>query len=606
MKQLQPSSHQLKYVLLLTILAVITLSGCSGAPKARQVSDLLTPAPIPVSAVENQLPGSLPDVAKGGTIYGVKCLACHGETGQGNGPQATKIKSQGGNVAKLVGSQLSQDATPADWFDVVSNGRIDKLMPGFAQSLTPQDRWDVLSYIWAMGVPSQTLPSLQRSYADACLACHGAAGKGDGPDAGSTVLTSFSDTQWLTHSSLADISKAMISGSAHAKVTLDEPQRMAMAAYVRSFGYRYSEPAVSALSAAVGDGVLRLRALNRTPNGESVAGLPVALHTYNATGEVFSRTATIDQQGTVTFEALPRDPNLFYQADLVYSGAKFFGAPMQFSTTLQISDTLSVYEVTNDPSVISIPEYHYFIQDVGEGFISVVEFYSFANLSDHAYINKLSTEGQLKSLQISLPAEATDVTFDGPGLGVRFFQEGQTIYDSDAVPPGEQATTIAMLYNLPYHGGSEISRLMSYPIGNWDVLIPDGVLRITDLKDTGVQPFHTSSIRIYTPESAGLANAGKLSFHLNGQPRAALVAGEDHNTIALGAGALAFTVLGAGLIVVRVRRSRTLEGDFTKEREALLRQIADIDNRFSAGKLPETDYRQTRQALMDDLRDIWE
>jgi len=55
-----------------------------------------------------------------------------------------------------------------------------------------------------------------------------------------------------------------------------------------------------------------------------------------------------------------------------------------------------------------------------------------------------------------------------------------------------------------------------------------------------------------------------------------------------------------------VRRSRTLEGDFTKEREALLRQIADIDNRFSAGKLPETDYRQTRQALMDDLRDIWE
>jgi mono/diheme cytochrome c family protein len=585
----------------MALLALIILAGCASAPGARLPSDLLTPAALPLSATTIQLPPALPDVAAGGTIYGARCLACHGATGQGDGLQAAQVRAQGGQVAKLVSSSLAQGATPAEWFDVVSNGRVDKLMPGFAQTLTPQERWDALSTIWAMAVTTPALPALQRTYAAACLACHGPAGKGAGRDG-----PSLADPQWLARNSLADMTAAMISGTVHSQVSLDEQQRLGLAAYVRSFGYRYFDPVASIRSAYSGAGVVRIQALNGTPNGAPVAGLPVALHTYNATGEVFSRTATIDQQGSVTFAALPQDSTLYYQAELIYSGARFFSAPLQFSTTQQISDTLPVYEVTNDPGVISVSAFHFFVQDIGEGFINVVEFYSFQNVSDHAYSNRLSTDSQRRSLQLSLPADASDVTFDGPGLGNRFFQEGLTIYDSDAVPPGDQATTVVMMYNLPYHASREISRPMAYPVVKWDVLLPDNLLRISDMRDNGLQAFHTGSIRTYVPEKNGLAKGETLSFHLVGQPRTLTVAGGDNGTLLMSILLLAAAMLAAIVLVVKLRRSRTVEYAPGNERKTLLLQIADLDNRFSAGNIGEVDYRSTRFRLKKTLLEIWE
>ena len=596
-----------KHVLpLVPALVAIILAGCSSTPQAKRVTDLLTPVAVPVSAVVNQLPPSAPDVVNGGLIYGARCLACHGESGQGNGPQAATVRTQGGQVAKLVDSPASQSATPTEWFDVVSNGRLDKLMPAFAQTLTPQDRWDVLSYIWAMDVTAHALPTLQGIYTDACLSCHGAAGKGDGRDAGASGLQSFADHAWLVRHSLLDISDAMISGTIHTKVTLDEPQRLALAGYVRSFGYRYSDPVPSTRSAYTGDGIVRVQAMNRTPQGGPVVGLPVALHTYNATGEVFSRTATVNPNGIVTFDALPREPSLFYQAELIYSGARFFSPPMQFSTTQQISDSLAVFEVTNDPGVISVSTFHFFVQDIGEGFINVMEFYAFTNMSDRAYINRLSTDRQLRSLQVSLPADATDVTFDGPGLGNRFFQDGLTIYDSDAVPPGQQAATIAMNYNLPYRGSREISREIAYPIQNWDVLLPDNELRISNMRDNGLQPFHTGNIRFYVPEQIGLPAGGALTFQLAGQPRTLQVAGNNSSTVIVAVLLLASLALAAVILVNRWRLARTVVLDLSDERQSLLRQIADLDTRYSAGMIRESDYRETRIELKESLLDIWE
>ena len=541
----------------LALLATVVLAGCSATTNSRPVSALLTPAPFPVGAVENQAPSAIPDVAHGAAIYAVKCLGCHGETGQANGPQAAQIRARGGQVARLAGSEVSQNATPAKWFDVIGNGRIDKLMPGFGQSLTPQNRWDVLSYVWSLALPTQTLQLAQSTYAEQCLACHGAAGKGDGPDAGAYGLRSFAEAKWGLNLSLNDIAAAMTAGAAHSKLQLDEPQRLVLASYVRSFAYHPAESGLVALSPASGDGVLSLQAVNRTPNGGPVTGLPVALHTYNTSGEVFSRTAVIDRDGMVTFGQLPRDPALFYQADVIYNGARFYAPAMQFSGTLQISDTLAVFEVTNDPGVITLAGFHYFVQQVNEGSLSVVEYYSFDNLSDRAYINRQSTATALRSLQISVPAEATDISFDGPGLGARFFQDGETIYDSDAVPPGQATATIAMIYNLPYRGGRDITREMSYPVQNWDVLIPDGELRVTGLQDNGVQPFHTSSIRIYVPERPGLQKGERLSFTLTGQPRAASTPGADSTAVLAGAAVFSLTAaLGAILIFTRLRRAR--------------------------------------------------
>ncbi len=145
----------------------LIVTGCTAGSLPRPTANLLTPAVPPPGAVLNQVPPARPSVVGGAQIYAVKCQACHGIAGRGDGPRAAAIATQGGVVANLVSSASSEQALPSDWFNVVTNGRIDKLMPPFAQSLTPQDRWDVLSYVWAMAVPSATLQTDATTYAAA-------------------------------------------------------------------------------------------------------------------------------------------------------------------------------------------------------------------------------------------------------------------------------------------------------------------------------------------------------------------------------------------------------------------------------------------------------
>ena len=591
---------------LIVSFAAILFTACSGSSQEKPISDLMKPAPIPVSATSNQAPVSPPDSVKGGQIYATKCLPCHGPAGLADGSRATQIRAQGGQVARIVSSDLAVGSIPSAWFEVVSTGRIEKLMPGFSASLSPQDTWDVLSYVWAMGVQSSTLLSTQQTYIDMCQSCHGTAGLGDGPERGSVQMVSFADARWMSRTSLSDMAATMITGTVHSNLNLDLTKRLAMASLLRTFSYTYADTAVASHSTNTGNGSIRLRAVNRTVPGQVVTGIPVILHSYDSTGEVFSRTVQLDGLGVATFASLPADPNLFYQANVLYSGARFYAAPAQFSSTLELSGTIAVYEVTSDPSVISIGTYHYFVQDVGEGMMNVVEFYIFDNSSDKAYVDKPGADGTLRSIKVNLPDDATNLKFDGPGIGERFYQDGQVIYDSDSVSPGAGASTIAMTYDIPYRSSKLISRGMFYKVARWDVFLPDNIMRISGLTDKGLQPMQTTSVRMYVPESTTINAGGIASFTINGQPRSIPVPGEDNTAIVMGAIALVISIAGAIVLIMRIRSWKALNLDLEQEREEMLQELAEMDIKYSEGKLSAVEYQESRKELKSELCEIWE
>jgi mono/diheme cytochrome c family protein len=601
-----PHPRRLRSWLLMGILSTLLLTGCSLATQQNMQVNLLTPAPMPAEALQAKAPQATPNLANGAALYAQKCQPCHGDTGQGDGPRAKQVREQGGQVASLVAPDARSQATLSSWYEVVSNGRIQQLMPGFADSMTPQERWDVLGYVSALGVPSATLKTGQALYEANCAACHGEQGKGDGPQAGSDKLQDLNDPAYLAAHALNDMATAMQDGAAHQDVKLDDAQRRQVAEYLRSLGFSYTDPATLRESADAGNGVLRLAAQNMTPNGKPVAQLPVTLHAYDTVGEIFTRTATLDAQGVVTFAGLQATNGYFYQADVLYDGAKFYATPQQFSGTLALSTTLPVYEVTTDPSVITVSQYHYFVQSATEGFITVVEFYIFDNTSDRAYIDQPGPDGQLRTLKVTVPADAANLRFDGPGLGDRFSREGDTLYDSDAVPPGKAASTIAMIYELPYQGSRQISRMIPYPVDTWDVLLPNGQLEVTGLVDKGVQQMQDSSIHLYMPDQPALAANGTAAFGLRGLLGAAPSAGNDG--MAIGIGLVALAVAG-GLTFYVVARAQVKAAPETRgapDRQALLQRIAGLDTRYAAGSLAEADYRQEREALKAMLRQIWD
>jgi mono/diheme cytochrome c family protein len=597
------------------ILATVILVSCTLAERpSLPTENLLTPAVLPTPVFDSEnAPLQPPDAERGALTYEQKCAACHGASGKGDGPRAAQIKTQGKVVANLVEPSRFRAAKPGDWHQIITDGRIQNLMPPFGQSLDAQQRWDVQAYIWSLGSSPENLEAGKTIYEQQCAACHGE----NGETAVGDPQQAFNDMRWLANHSLLDISSGLSRGNSHQGIALDETQRFQVADYVHSLAYRYADPEAVRQARTHGDGVLNLRAVNGTPNGPPARKLPVTLRVYDANGEVFSRTNSLNDQSSITFSSLPRRPDYFYQAELDYGGGRFYASPVQLPVTgtNAISDVLPFFETTTDDSAISIGEMHTFVQNVSEGELTMVDYYLFDNASDRAFIGAPgpeAPEGKRRTLKIGVPADARNIRFDGLGLGQRFFQDGDVIHDTDVVVPGQRAAAVAMIYEVPYRGGRVSSRKVFYPVKQWDALLPaieapNDALLVTsqNVTDRGIQQTPAGNLRLYVgnqPIQAG----STLSFDITGQPRGAPVPGAD--TRAIGLGFIAFAVaVGLGyFLLTRARAMRKAYTGGSELREQLLREMAELDDDYTRGKLKEPAYLKQRAQLKEELKKIWE
>lgn len=99
----------------------------------------------PTSFYAPAQPYDAPSVIAGAAIYAANCAACHGPSGKGDGPAAAGLPIR---PANLTEPHLFAHS-PGDLFWWVSHGRDHGVMPGFAASLNPHQRWDVINFILA-------------------------------------------------------------------------------------------------------------------------------------------------------------------------------------------------------------------------------------------------------------------------------------------------------------------------------------------------------------------------------------------------------------------------------------------------------------------------
>lgn len=144
------------------------------------------------------------DLTRGEKIYLKRCVWCHGVDGDGYGA-ADKLmvpppRDFTGGLYKIKSSPHTEDfANDLDIFRMISDGMPGTDMPGWADILSEQDRWDLVVYLKAFaeleeepgvivdyGTQIATSPeSIARGKElfvenDRCSECHGKDGKGDG------------------------------------------------------------------------------------------------------------------------------------------------------------------------------------------------------------------------------------------------------------------------------------------------------------------------------------------------------------------------------------------------------------------------------------------
>ena len=102
------------------------------------------------------LPTQPLDTARGHRIYAQNCVSCHGESGRGDGPSAASL---GIAVPKIGVARETPDLSPSLAYNVVSVGVRGTPMPEFASSLPPQERWEVVNYVYTLRGQRMQLPT---------------------------------------------------------------------------------------------------------------------------------------------------------------------------------------------------------------------------------------------------------------------------------------------------------------------------------------------------------------------------------------------------------------------------------------------------------------
>jgi high-affinity iron transporter len=99
------------------------------------------------SAGAMDLPKGPLDSIEGRTLFGTNCTSCHGMTGAGDGPAARTLSTP----PPAIGIEArTPELTPTLAYNVISVGVRATAMPGFGLSLTPQQRWNVINYIYSL------------------------------------------------------------------------------------------------------------------------------------------------------------------------------------------------------------------------------------------------------------------------------------------------------------------------------------------------------------------------------------------------------------------------------------------------------------------------
>jgi mono/diheme cytochrome c family protein len=90
---------------------------------------------------KNPVPADESSLAAGQKIYLRRCAACHGKTGNGDGPDAVDL---GIHPAKFSDPGMREE-TDGALFWKITMGK--KPMPDYGRRLSPTDRWNVINYL---------------------------------------------------------------------------------------------------------------------------------------------------------------------------------------------------------------------------------------------------------------------------------------------------------------------------------------------------------------------------------------------------------------------------------------------------------------------------
>lgn len=618
---------------------VFLLSACSLAEDITPPPDYQAPTQSTQATVFPIVP---PDLVRGAAIFAEKCAPCHGDQGRGNGSMASNLSVE---VPAIGTSEVALSAIPVDWFNLVTNGRMERSMPPF-KSLDDRDRWDVVAYALSLHTTQTQLDSAKTVYEKQCQSCHGPQGKGDGEQAAGQNMPDWSQPERLTQLSEEKLFQSITTGSGGMPAyrdTLNDEQRLGLAAYVRSM--TFASPGMVAASVSTPtleptgesttvSGTPSTAATGGAPAGSTAegtptveaaaspvkkttisgkitsasgalpAGLTATLRAFDGMTAADSRTAAVAADGSYSFADIELVENRVFMVTVTVDGVDYNSDPLHSSdvTPGQPANLpITIYEKSNDVSLLRGDRLHVFFDFTDPQKVQVVELLIFSNAGQQVIAP--AKEGDTL-INFKLPAGATDLQFQDGTLGDGvYLQTADGFGVSQAYSPAE-GYQILFAYNLPYDRKGNFEFYVPIDVAEAIVMVPQGGVRMKSdqLTDAGSRPVQGINLQLYTTSNLTPENALKLS--LSGRPaQGATVNSGSTTSLLIGIGAFVLVGAAGAAFFINRRRNKSVPEEIQEEEtpETLMDAIITLDDQRRAGELSEEAYISRRSELKQRL-----
>jgi mono/diheme cytochrome c family protein len=627
---------KLRNLILLAALSII-ISACNFtlAQDVTPPPGYVAPTPLPTLVL---IPSQAPNVENGKVIYAEKCAACHGETGMGDGEQGIQL---GVTVPAFGLSEVARPATLAEWYTVVTRGRMDRLMPPFT-SLNDQERWDVAAYAMTLHTTEEQIAKGKEIFESKCVNCSTdffedqskmsalnevdlarivKQGNEAVPAFGSDLIE---DEMWAVAMYLRSLSFDTASAVAQAPASTATPEAASVtdAPAATDAGTPAAEgtpigteqaAATNEPTAVVQEG---LGSISGTIDNQTGADLPsdlkVTLRGFDhgadpsaGPQEVFTQETSVNEDGSYSFENVEIPSRRIFIAEVAVDGVQMqspFVIVEEGSTALTIPAVV-VYGMTDDISLLIVDEVRMFF-DYGDADIQVVGIYSFRNPSDKTVIVDLENGNEIPFIRIP----------EGSSLqGYEALQDSKPFVNTEkgfAIPPGDGSYGLAAFTTVPKQKEFEITQPFVLPVLSLSVLLPEGVTAEGNrLVGEGQQAIQNFNFEVYSVTNIPAGEI--LKFTVSGQPDEAsgstAEAATVNQNLLFGAAALGLALIAAGAWLYMRDRNTIEDADEGDEEEfdsseEVLDAIVALDDLRRDKKISEEAYRKRRAELKDILK----
>lgn len=625
----------------LVLLVLVFLSACSFS-----LAEDITPPPgaeVPFEEpTQPPLSGPLyplvkPNPAAASATYAEKCAPCHGTMGLGDGSMAGQLPVP----PPAIGTdQVSRQASPSEWYTIVTQGNLERRMPPFS-SLSDRQRWDVVAFLYSLSTTDQIISDGEELYQANCVACHGVEGNGKGSEAGglSVAPTNFTNLEFMAGISDEQLFQSISDGKGADMPAYAEqlsPQEMwAISDYLRSLTFVSQTAASNTLEAPAPSATEALATEAISPSPESVSGLGrvegqvvsasggeipsglnVTLYGFDQMQQAYSAEAVADTEGFYIFEDVPMPEGRAFLTSVEVDGVAYSSdIAVADAETTNLNLILPYYETTTDSSQLTVDRLHLLFEYVEPDTLRVVEMYIISNPGDEVVV--ASEEGQAV-LRYDLPEGATNLQFQDGVVGERYVELDGGFGDLAVIRPGASQHQVIYSYDLPYKNALDFRHGVNLPVDAVIILIPEDGIRLDgeQLTDMGSRDVQGIPYLMYSSDS--LAAGSDLTIEISGRPSSGgplLSLGSNSSLIV---GLLAFGValiVAGGWLYLRARNGKETQDEQQvddqlpapgdgEDVDTLLDTILALDDQYKAGEIPKEAYLKRREELKASIKEL--